>query len=235
MERQGVIMNAISLSVVLLFASSAFAGPDWTEVPPDARKNPPGQTITLTPVNSISGSLMGLDSSDFPPLASLGFGPDVADLYRITVAGTTTVTTGGGGGGSADFDTILALFCLDGTGHVANDDVSPTDTSSRITIPGPGTYFLAIAVKGVQPVSAGGNIFNFTTPGAQFAQVPANGPGRLQPLLDWPGTPVNPEPRNYVISLSRGVPTLSELSLWVMGVSFVIGASFILRRGIAGV
>lgn len=222
-------MRFIVTIAMLTVSSAALAGPDWTEVP-DAIKLPPGQIIPFSPVNSISGELVGLDAAG---------GPDVADLYHLTVPiGGTKVSTGPSGGPlrEANFDTLLVLFNLTGRAIVANDDAAPGQTHSELTIPVPGTYLLAIAAKGAQPVSAGGNIFNFSTPGAQFAQLTPNGPGAMQPLTNWVGTPINPEPRNYIANFEPGphVPTLSEWGLIALGGAFIAGALFILRRGPLG-
>ncbi len=227
-------MRTLAASIVLLTASTVLAGPDWTEgvsgEATDARKNPPGQLIAFAlrdhlQVETILGGLNGGD---------IAGGADVADVYRLTTIVPNTIVKTGPFGGTreANFDTVLALFTMSGLGIVANDDVGPGDSSSAITIPTPGTYLVAVAVKGVQPISTGGNIFNFTQPGAQFAQVPANGPGAALPLQDWAGTPVPGTPRNYLLRFQAAVvPTVSEMGLIALGGAFVIGAVVVLRRG----
>jgi hypothetical protein len=226
-------LQVIASSLVL--ASSVSAGPVWTEMG-DAAKLPPGQLIPFTPVTLIIGGVNAMDA--------LG-GPDVADVYRIGVNGKTVVKTGPrigpplrgtielGPPSGSTFDTILVLFDLSGRGIVANDDAFPGETTSRLVIPEAGTYLLAVAAKGVQPVSAGGPIFNIYVPKLQFSQVPPNGPGGSQPVIDWTGTPIDPEPRNYVMQLERDVPTLSEVGMVVLASGFMIGATVLLRRGIA--
>jgi hypothetical protein len=227
-------MRNFAASIALLMAASTvLAGPDWTEglsgEATDARKNPPGQLVTFplrgVQIETIQGGLNGAD---------IAGGPDIADVYQLTTVVPGTRVSSGDlmATREANFDTLIALFTMNGLGIVANDDVSEFDNSSAITIATPGTYLVAIAVKGMQPVSTGGNIFNFTQPGAQFQQVPANGPGAGQPLADWNGTPVQGEPRNYILRFkAAGVPTLSETGLMVLGSAFVIGAVWFIRRG----
>lgn len=227
-------MRIVIASTAFLFAASTvLAGPDWTEgvsgEAMDARKNPPGQLVTLAlrglQVETIQGGLNGMDTAG---------GADIADVYQLTTVdpGTRVTSRGLMATNEANFDTLIALFTMDGFGIVANDDIAPDDQSSAVTIATPGTYLVAIAVKGMQPVSTGGNIFNFTQPGAQFQQVPANGPGAGQPLADWVGMPVQPEPRNYILRfVPVGVPTVSEMGLVVLGASFIVGAGWFIRRG----
>lgn len=227
-------MRTLTASIALLLAASTvLAGPDWTEgvsgEAMDARKNPPGQLVVLAlrgaQVETIQGGLNGGDTAG---------GPDIADVYQLTTVIPGTRVSSGDlmATREANFDTLIALFTMNGLGIVANDDAAMGDTSSAITIATPGTYLVAIAVKGMQPVSTGGNIFNFTQPGAQFQQVPANGPGAGQPLADWNGTPVQPSPRTYILRFNAaGVPTLSETGLMVLGSAFVIGAVWFIRRG----
>lgn len=214
-------MRTLTALTVLMTASVALAGPDWTEVP-DAPKIPPGQGIPFSPVNSIMGELTGIDAAG---------GPDTADLYAITTTAPGTVVKTGGGGPlrEADFDTILVVFRTDGTGVVANDDVAPGDTSSAVTIPSPGTYLVAVAAKGVQPVSAGGIMFNIYQPGKQYLQVGPTNAG-MQPVLDFVGTPLDPEPRHYIMRLSKGIPAMSGPALAALGAAFVVGSILILRR-----
>lgn len=220
-------MRSLAMIAVLACASAAVAGPDWTEIP-DARKLLPAQVIPFSPVNSTTGALVGIDAAG---------GADTADLYQVTTtAPGSKVNTGTlplALRREANFDTLLVLF--DTTGHaiVANDDAAPGTTSSEITIASPGTYVLAIAAKGTQPVSTSGNMFNFGGPGAQFAQLPPNGPGGALPLSGWTGTPVDPEPRNYVAYFidANAVPTLSEWGLMALAGGFMVGAVVVLRRG----
>ncbi|MBL8747131.1 MAG: hypothetical protein JNK58_12350 [Phycisphaerae bacterium] len=213
--------------VILASTSAAIAGPDWTEIP-DARKIPPAQVIPFSPVNSIMGELIGLDAAG---------GADTADLYVVTLGpGGGTVKTGSGSPlREANFDTILAVFNMDGTGVVANDDVGPGDTSSQVTISTSGTFLVAVAAKGVQPASAGGIMFNIYSPGNQFAQVPPNNPAGNMPVANWSGTPIDPEPRNYLAHVTHGspaVPAVSEVALVVLGAGFAVGAFMMLRRGL---
>lgn len=183
-------MKLICVFAVLLSASALLAGPDWTEIP-DAGRLLPGQTIPIPQPTSVLGVLVGMDAFG---------GPDIADLFFITTtAPMTTVRTGVGFlRGVTDFDTALFLFDVQGRGIVANDDTAPGDSSSTITILMPGQYFLGIAPKAVQPFSAAGNIFDVYAPGNQFEQVgPTTGGGSFT-LAEWVGTPLSPEPRNYL-------------------------------------
>lgn len=218
-------MRYVGTVLGLVVAASVSAGPDWTEIP-DARKIPPVQVIPFSPVASITGELIGLDAAG---------GPDVADLYQVstTVPGTKVSTGPGGPLREANFDTLLVLFATDGRAIVANDDVAPGQTHSELIIPSVGTFFLGVAAKGTQPVSNGGNIFNFAAPGAQFAQLTPNGPGATQPVINWNGSPVDPEPRNYLARFdnSPNIPTMSEWGLIGLGGVIIAGALVVLRKG----
>lgn len=217
-------MRTTPLLAMLAAASAAFAGPDWTEVP-DAGKLLPGQAIPFSPVESITGELIGTDAFG---------GPDVVDLFSLTTTVPNTKVRTGAllAGREANFDTVLFVFNAAGQGVVANDDAGPGDTSSVVTIPTPGNYKLAVAAKGVQPVSAAGEMFEIYAPHNQFAQVTPRSPGGFSPLQDWIGAAVDPEPRFYTARLSHEIPTLSEAGLVLLGLGFVIGAGYFLRRGL---
>jgi len=177
---------SVSICVLAFTALPAFAGPDWTEIP-DAPKLQPGQFIPFFPVNSIVGTLAGLDA--------LG-GPDMVDLYhvRTTSAGffstSTTFSPFRDGGGETEFDSVLFLFDLAGFGIVANDDIMPGNHDSIVEVPGPGDYLLAVAVKGIQPFSSEGNIFDIYAMNNQFNQVPPTAMGGAFPLSEWVGPPI---------------------------------------------
>lgn len=210
--------------IVLTVSSVAVAGPDWTEIP-DASKLPPGQVIPFSPVDSITGMLVGLDAAG---------GPDVADLFQVTTTiPNTTVKTGSLPLRNSDFDTIIVVFTQAGVGVVANDDVAPGHTSSAVTIPTPGTYLIGIAAKGVQPVSQAGNMFDLYLTGNQFAQLPPTSAGML-PVQDWVGQPIDPEPRNYMATLDQSVippiPVLSDIGLFLLAGGFAAAGWFALRR-----
>lgn len=192
-----MLLSAKRIAVgLLVVASPALAGPDWTEGPTDAGKSTP-QTVSL-PIQpeTISGQL-----GSPAPLRGVGDsdgGEDIADLYDIQIdfpdefiATTVTMTLalevegadGARGPGVNNFDTALWLFRLDRRGLLAHNDLSASDHLSRILpiatdgtgarIPAPGRYLLAISYGDVFPVSSPMGtafpIFNF-----------ANAPGPTQ-------------------------------------------------------
>lgn len=224
-------MKLFPLAAVFVVTSSALAGPVWTEanqIPPDASRIRPGHVIPFSPVTAIVGTLTGIDTAG---------GPDIADVYTIMTGGPTVVSTGAASAVlEANFDTVLCLFTTAGLGVVANDDIAVGNTRSQITIPGAGTWVLAVLPKAVQPVSAGGAIFNLFQPGNQFVQLSPTGPGGGQPQNGFAGAPNDPEPRDYTARftpIASGIPAYSQAGLWILGISFAIGTTIVFRRGIA--
>jgi hypothetical protein len=223
-ERTGPV-RACPIVIVLASAAAACAGPDWTEIP-DAPKLPPGQLIPFAPVESVAGTLEGMDAAG---------GPDIADIFRITITEpNTTIKTGAGPiRGLTNFDSVIFVFDENGIGVVANDDVAPGDTTSSVTIAAPGVYLVAFAVKGVEPVSMNGPMFEIYAPGNQFAQVGPTAAGML-PIQNWIGVPIDPEPRFYLATIDRGaqdIPVMSPVGLVVMAGMLAVGAGIVFRRG----
>jgi len=185
-----------------LLASTAAAGPEWTETSDAGSLPSAAQTVSGSgPLTSIRGELTG----------SLG-GPrgagDFEDVYEIVikepelflaVVTSDTFTT-------TMFDTQLWLFGPTGRGILANDDSSTspvpggsafegfaTDMSGSMIV-APGRYFLAISGAGNVPLDGSGTpIFNFTGVGE------VSGPdGSAMPIEGWSGAGAF---GSYVISL----------------------------------
>lgn len=139
------------------------------------------------PVLSISGQLSG----------ALRGGPgDFEDIYEIfidkpNIFEATTV-------GSAAFDTELFLFKpVSGSAMLANDDDEAAGTTQSLvphvandndpnnaSLPGPGSYFLAISTKGDKPTSNGGLMF-FQANAIEVSG--PDGPGAASTQNDWTG------------------------------------------------
>lgn len=176
------------LALLAVVASPALAGPDWTEGPFDAGKNSSQNIPIGTPVDSISGTLGGVDADG---------GVDSADSYIIdvnekeTFIATTQETPlllSDGGDDSAmqsrtgsvgHFNAAIFLFNIDRFGIVGNRDISVTDNRARIfptptdgsimRIPTPGRYILAISYGDVFPITNQGQaLFNFDDAAGPF-------------------------------------------------------------------
>ncbi len=143
----------------------------WREVDDAGALPVSAQAVTGTgPLGSIRGEL--LDAAD-------------VDLYKIHVCSTSPFTATLVL--SADFDTQMFLFSLDGMGLVFNDD-SATTRQSTITeamIPGPGEYVLAIAGWDRDPVSAAGLELWADQPFT--GERAPDGPAASQPIAGWLG------------------------------------------------
>ena len=190
---------AVALVVALSAAGAASAGPEWVEQGDAGSLPASAQTISNTSsgtLTKISGQLQGN--------GQLGPG-DLEDMYviQITDPQNFSATTTFEGGGSAEFDSQLWLFRLDGTGLLGNDDtfIGPpppgfgkggvvsgstlgpmaTDNTGQ-TIPGPGTYLLAISGPFDVPFSDGGPIFSF---GSSTEISGPDGAGGGLPITEW--------------------------------------------------
>lgn len=196
--------RCVCAAAIGALAGPAMAGPEWVEGN-DAGSLPPsaqiiGGTGTLT---KIAGSLLGSN-----PIA--GGDGDFVDMYVLQIndpllfSATTTFL----GGGSADFDSQLWLFKLDGLGLLGNDDTfvvggpgfgkgsivsgstlgpMATDGSGQ-TIPGAGLYLLAISGEFHVPASPAGHIFSFANPTEISGP---DGQGGTQSVTFWENTSLN--------------------------------------------
>ncbi|MCK6485080.1 MAG: PEP-CTERM sorting domain-containing protein [Phycisphaerae bacterium] len=172
------MLRFVSAAVVIVtftFAGDALCGPDWLEQGgSDCSSNDAGSSTNTAQVPTGTGSLetvsggLGGDCGTFS---------DYEDVYMIRITdpmGFSAATTPAAGG-SADFDTQLWLFSVNGFGLLANNDASPqsyigptaTDNTGQ-TIPGPGIYFLAVSGFGNAPLGFAGqnlrSIFRFDSP-----------------------------------------------------------------------
>ncbi|MCH8152924.1 MAG: hypothetical protein IH830_11200 [Planctomycetes bacterium] len=196
-------MKAIlPMALVVLFGcvATARAGPEWVEPgdagsDPDSAQRPTGTGTLMT----IQGKLDGLE-----PLHANPGVQDYEDMYLIRIDGPVafSATTVEVFGGSAEFDTRLYLFAVDGFGLLGNDDtfipglgegeVSTGSTlenaatdGTGVVITEPGLYFLAITVSPRDPVSSGGPIFSFESSGPEG---PPGGPAGDPPTCDGDAT-----------------------------------------------
>ncbi len=204
----------------------AGAGPDAIEGLLDAGElvSTALDTTVLFPgqPTSISGRLDGVDGSP----------ADFVDAYLITITtpGSFTAETfqpaplPGRGGVASDFDTQLWLFDGLGFGLLANDDKAAADVASLVappstdgtgvTIPGPGTYLLAISVSGVSPLSAGGAIFDLTDPPGITQVSGPDGVGGAGALIGWDTSSPNAMiPGDYFIRITPAPATFIPLVL----------------------
>ncbi len=192
---------------------AAFAGPDVIEGSVDAgRFISTAMDTTVLIVGqptSIAGRLGGTEN----PLV----GNDYVDSYLITItdpvfftAQTFPTLIARQMGTPSDFDTQLWLFDASGLGLLANDDkalanigsliTAPSTDGTAITIPGPGTYLLAISVKGVFPLSGIGSIFDLTGSPTEISG--PDGLGGTGALSSWDETlPSVVVPGNYFIEI----------------------------------
>jgi len=190
-------------AAICALAGSAMAGPEWVEGQDAGSLPGSAQTTSGTgTLTKIAGTLQGNN-----PLAGPG---DFEDMYVIQItdpllfSATTTLP----GGGSADFDSQLWLFKLDGLGLLGNDDTfivggpgfgkgtivsgstlgpMATDGTGQ-TIPGPGLYLLAISGSFDIPKSQGGPIFSFAN---QTEISGPDGQGGTQPVTEWENVGLN--------------------------------------------
>lgn len=232
--------------LVLLFVSTAAAGPDHIEdgdagsVPGTAQKV--YKSVTLLRLDTIEGTLgstRGIDREDMY-------------LIRIVDPANFRASTVPDDGGSAEFDSQLWLFKpivppqpgSASLGLLGNNDFAPggnqfsrlrpmaTDgTGAQVTEP--GDYFIAISAFGTVPLSVGGPIFQFA---AQDEVSGPDGPGAGAPHVDWTDGPSMPG--QYVIAFTgvegfpRDVPALSPFGIVILALAVAAcGAVLIGIRG----
>jgi hypothetical protein len=152
--------------------STALAGPVWDiDLEDDAKQTASDAQIitTLHTTTSIIGRLGGFGL----------VGADFVDMYQVTITAQTLLsisTAGGALGGNASFDSQLFVFKRKGgngnnvraLGLKANNDAAignfgsrigeELDPSSDYTLLSPGTYYIAIAGVGTNPVDEFGNL-----------------------------------------------------------------------------
>lgn len=179
--------------VVLAFAVTAHAGPEWTEMG-DAGSLPSDAQTPMSPgdgpIAIINGNLTGDPG---------GRGvPDFEDVYRIVIKDFENFSAFivPNVSGATTFDTQLFLFDEFGLGILGNDDVagaSPNGESgfgnmatdgSGAAVTQNGVYFLAISGAGNAPLNPLDEpIFNFADP------FEVSGPdGSFPPeLFNWSG------------------------------------------------
>lgn len=187
-------------AAVLLAASSATAGPEWVE-----QDHGSGDTSSLpgTGVQAVSSPNGGAVSKITGKLGALGFnGPsvDFEDMYLIRIDDPSNffATTVPQFGGSADFDSRLFLFRVDGTGLLGNDDTTiigllgsssaqstlgnmSTD-GTRVVVDEPGLYLLCVTSFISSPQNNNGFLFSF----GKFGEVSGpDGPGGADPITEW--------------------------------------------------
>jgi hypothetical protein len=178
----------LAVGSVAVLSSAALAGPDWVE---DADA---GSTLgTAQPILVDSGSLRSISGS----LTSGRDTPDFEDVYRLKIIKPSLFNLSLRG---ATFDTQLFVFRVisDGVtfaiGQLANDNADSTTIGSALgnfatdgtetTINTPGDYLIAISVKGRNPISDSGLIFNFETPTEVSGP---DGPGGFNDFIGWQG------------------------------------------------
>ncbi len=229
----GMFCAALSHSVV-------FAGPNWTE--------PPGFDAGSDPVTAQSPTGPGPLKTIAGDLGStvVASGPDNIDfedvfLIRICDAGRFCART------ETNFNAHVWLFDQDGRGILGNrigpDGANafifpPATDDTRKTLPGPGLYFLAISMEGIEPLSNGEiPIFQFDTVNAGEISGP-DGPGGQFPLTNWTRPPGSGVGGQYLLRLEgaefaenqcqnwpyvtdpcSNIPTLSE---WGVAVLFLV-------------
>ncbi|MEC9373721.1 MAG: hypothetical protein VYC34_07750, partial [Planctomycetota bacterium] len=154
---------AMCAAVILGSGAAALAGPDWIEGG-DAGSSPgTAQAPAVAGLRSIAGSLTGFDV----PLRGDG---DFEDVYLIEIKDVDSFiaeTDGSLDGGSAEFQSLLFLFDLQGNAIIGNVQSPGIDRGGTGTfgsrlepgandgtgamVPGPGLYYLAICGGGNFP------------------------------------------------------------------------------------
>jgi len=164
------------LAVTLFGASLACSASPlvWTE------SGDSGETLAtandasgISPILGITGALSNEPNA----------GPDRVDLFRIDINNTSAFSALTIDDFSVIADPVLFLFDAAGIG-VAMDDESGGNGKARLTMPSnlaPGTYFLAIAFAGMEPLDGNGDPI-FDTFG-DFSVLSAS------PLDSWGGSP----------------------------------------------
>lgn len=179
----GVVL--LQMAMCGLMSSAVLA--QWSEGPTDAGEIlSQAQRVHETggaPLDTIEGSL---DADD-------------ADLYRIHICEPMafSATTVGG----STVDTRLYLFALSGVGRAMSDDSMGTQQSTLgsafIMELAPGDYYLAVSVKGRDPLDlAGDALWNDEPAGVERAP---DGPGASNGVWSWGGGGAG---GSYTITLS---------------------------------
>lgn len=209
-------MRRLAAILVMAVGSCALAGPEWPEggdagsLPGSAQpiSNGGGGVVT-----KIIGRLEGP-----PGMPHRGIG-DFQDMYRINIVDPMlfSASTSAVNGGSADFDSSLWLFNLDGTAILGNLEYFLDPSSSRITgqstdgtgamIVTPGEYLLAISCTGSDPLGGPGfgPMFEFVLPDEVSGP---DGPGGLN---------------NQIVGWSEG-DQFGNYEIALHGVEFIVPA-----------
>lgn len=177
---------ALAAALVLAVAPAAHAQ-SWNEVGDAGDMIATAQvTVGAGPLTSIFGALGSAGDVDVY-CVQLGMTPRAFGIPAVQL--------------QCVFDSgpNLWVFDANGMGITTNPVcMGGFKTVTTAYFPSPGTYYVAIAYSGVDPVSAGGAIW---APGVPAERAP-DGPGGASPLTGWSGSglvaPVNP----YQLSLS---------------------------------
>lgn len=230
------LAQAVALSV---FAAGLSAG--HAQAVTFTQVGDTGQTLETAQV--IPGGTQPLDA-----ITGTLSGPNVINLFRIVLAGSqtfsaTTINVNTlvelpidqqlGSPTTLLPDPQLFLFDAAGRGVYGNDDSFGTAqaslTSGGLSPTAPGTYFLAIASSGYNPISAGGSIFGDADASGIFA---ATGSGANSPLSGFVGD--GTAGGDYQISFTgltasaEGVPEPSETAGLI--VAGVLGIGYQIRK-----
>lgn len=233
-------MNKLTQAVaVSVFATGLAAG--HAQAVTFTQVGDTGQTLETAQV--IPGGTQTLDS-----IAGTLAAPNVVNLFRIVLAGgqtfsATTINVNTlvelpidqqlGSPTALLPDPQLFLFDAAGRGVYGNDDSFGTAqaslTSGGLSPTAAGTYFLAIASTGYNPVSAGGNIFGDADASGILA---ATGAGATSPLTGFGGD--GAAGGDYQITFTgvtanaAGVPEPSETAGLI--VAGVLGIGYQVRK-----
>lgn len=222
MNRRIDRLNMFALSLVA--APIALAGPEWVEIGDAGSLPNTAQKITGTgsSTTSVRGTLN-------PGSGAAGSGGDAQDMYmvQITEPQVFYVSTSPHLGGSAEFDTQLWIFEVEGGGLLGNNNTwvpkgggnqgstiwSASNDGTQIVITEPGLYLFAISTVETVPASDGGPMFFFFTPTEVSGP---DGPGGQLPIIGWhetepPGRSRGEDPIEYFITMAGAapVPTLA--------------------------
>ncbi len=206
----------------LTLARASYAGPTWdNDLWVDAGNSASmAQTVTQT------GTVMEIKGR----LSTTGFGnaaPDYSDMFLIQITAPTIFrisTAGGESGGSAAFDS--QLFVFKGSGSVTNPHAfgvlgnadfsssmngamvqSQSNDGSGFVLTDPGLYYIAISMRGVNPLSTSGLIWpNMPTGVIGF--------GNFDALTGWAVDPANVGGEYSIRTVGiEGVPAPGALAL----------------------
>ena len=237
-------MFKFAMAAALITCAPAFGrGPEWVEQG-DAGSLPNGSQV-------VSGSgALGKISGALEGALTITGEADFVDMYLIYIddprnfSATTTFL----GGGSAQFDSQLWLFKVDGLGLLGNDDTfipgPPGDSDGEIVsgstlgpaatdrtgliITEPGLYLLAISNKFMVPESPGGLICSFDS------TIEISGPdgqGGTQAISGWHNTGLNlSAPLGSTGAYSIGLTGTSLVPAPSGAIAMLIGAIGLRRR-----